>query len=141
MSPERMLEHPELVDRIFQKSKLYTKASGPSPKSPMVSVAAWLKSRTEALRKRRPLTMSMDNRYMLESLGEYQRRAHNEFLGKGISPKPRMMELLATDLRFKQFDHGALADAVIFWFRSGPRPDLDDPTLKGKPSWQKFRRI
>ncbi len=64
--------------------------------------------------------MSMDNRYMLESLGEYQRRAHNESLGKGISPKPRMMELLATDLRFKQFDHGALADAVDFLVSQWP---------------------
>jgi hypothetical protein len=84
--------------------------------------------------------MSEDNRYMLESLGEYQRRAHNESLGKGISPKPRMMELLATDLRFKDFDHQALADAADGWFRSGPRPDLDDPALKSRPNWSKSRR-
>jgi hypothetical protein len=64
-----------------------------------------------------------------------QRRAHNDSLGKGISPKPRMMELLATDLRFKEFDHKVLADAVDSWFRSGPRPDLDDPALKGRPTW------
>ncbi len=31
MSPERMLEHPELVDRIFQKSKLYTKGMWGEP--------------------------------------------------------------------------------------------------------------
>jgi hypothetical protein len=84
----------------------------------------------------------VDNRrYMLESLGEYQRRAHNESLGRGISPKPRMLELLATDLRFKEFDHQALADAADSWFRSGPRPDLDDPALKGRPTWAKTRRI
>lgn len=83
--------------------------------------------------------MSVDNRYMLKILGEYQRRAHNKSLGKGISPKPRMMELLATDLRFKEFDHSALADAADSWFRSGPRPDLDDPSLRGMPTWS--RRI
>jgi hypothetical protein len=31
MSPERMLQHPELVDRIFQKSKLYTKGMWGEP--------------------------------------------------------------------------------------------------------------
>jgi hypothetical protein len=50
-----------------------------------------------------------------------------------------MMELLATDLRFKEFDHSALADAADSWFRSGPRPDLDDPSLRGMPTWS--RRI
>ena len=80
-----------------------------------------------------------DKRYMLESLGEYARRAHNESLGRGVSPKPRLMELLATDLRFKGFDHGALADKADCWLRSGPRPDLDDPALKGMPTWS--RRI
>lgn len=80
-----------------------------------------------------------DKRYMLESLGEYARRAHNESLGKGISPKPRLLEILATDTRFKGFDHQALADAADSWLRSGPRPDLDDPALKGLPTWS--RRI
>lgn len=31
MSPERMLQHPELVDRIFQKSKLYTPGQWSEP--------------------------------------------------------------------------------------------------------------
>lgn len=31
MSPERMLQHPELVDKIFQKSKLYTKGMWGEP--------------------------------------------------------------------------------------------------------------
>lgn len=31
MSPERMLEHPELVDRIFSKSRLYTKGMWSEP--------------------------------------------------------------------------------------------------------------
>lgn len=82
-----------------------------------------------------------DKRYMLECLGEYARRAHNDSLGKGITSKPRMLELLANDSRFADFDHSRLADAADSWFRSGPRPDLDDPTLRGKPNWQQLRRI
>lgn len=85
--------------------------------------------------------MSEDRRLMLQTLGEYARQAHNQSLGKGITSKPRMMELLANDSRFKEFDHSALAEAADSWFRSGPRPDLDDPTLKGQPNWQKLRRI
>jgi hypothetical protein len=83
--------------------------------------------------------MSEDRRFMLESLGEYARRAHNESLGKGISPKPRLMELISIDSRFQGFDHSALADKADSWLRSGPRPDLDDPALKGLPTWS--RRI
>jgi hypothetical protein len=82
--------------------------------------------------------MSEDKRYQLETLADMQRRAHNESLGKGISPKPRLMELLASNLQFKEYDHSALEDN---WFRSGPRPDLDCPSLKGRPTWAKTRRI
>jgi hypothetical protein len=78
-----------------------------------------------------------DKRYMLESLGEYARRAHNESLGRGISPKPRLMELIGIDSRFKDFDHSALADKADSWLRSGPRPDLDDPSLRGMPTWSR----
>jgi hypothetical protein len=85
--------------------------------------------------------MSEDKRYQLETLADMQRRAHNESLGKGISPKGRMLELLASNLQFEGYDHQALADAADSWFRSGPRPDLDDPALKGKPNWQKLRRV
>jgi hypothetical protein len=80
-----------------------------------------------------------DKQYMLQCLGGYARQAHNDSLGKGVTSKPRMLELLASDSRFAGFDHSALADAADAWHRSGPRPDLDDPRLRGQPAWS--RRI
>ena len=82
-----------------------------------------------------------DHRQLLTDLGEMQRRAHNESLGQGVSAKPKMMEFLANDLRFKEYDHSALADAADNWFRSGPRPNLDDPSLKGRPNWSQLKRV
>ena len=81
--------------------------------------------------------MSEDRRYQLETLADMQRRAFNESLGKGVSPKGRMLELLASNSQFAGYDHSALADAADSWFRSGPRPDLDDPALKGRPTWSR----
>ena len=112
-----------------------TKTSGMTLRWPLALMLALQKWNAAA--DGRAAEMNEQQRNMLADLGAMHRRAHNESLGKGISPKAGMIRLLESDLRFRDFDLSALADAADSWFRSGPKPDLDDPALRGQPGWQK----